>query len=478
LPLKKENAMPIKLYNTMTRSAEEFKPLVPGHVGIYTCGPTVYHYAHIGNLRAYMHADMLKRMFLASGYEVRHAMNLTDVGHLTDDGNDGNDKMEKGSARENKSVWEISKMYTEAFLSDMKALNIMSPTVMPKATDYIKEQISLVKRLEELGYTYVIEGDGIYYDTSKFADYGVLTGGRPHGNMAGARIGANNGKRNPETDFALWKFSPKDEKRQMEWNSPWGIGFPGWHIECSAMSLAELGPHFDIHTGGVDHAPIHHTNEIAQSEPIVGKPWVNYWLHFEFLLDKTGKMSKSNGDFLTLSRLAERGFSPMHYRYMIALGHFGSQISFSWESLEAAKNGYNRLVRRIAELSENSQPNAAAVAEWKQKLLDPMQDNLRSSESLAVFQEILRDRKLGDSDKLEIARFTDELLGLGFIAAAGKLSAMGSDIPPGIRELADQRMTAKKSGNYALADELRADLAARGYTMTDMATGYALSSAV
>lgn len=290
--------MTVKLFNTMSRKLEEFKPLVPGHVGFYSCGPTVYHYAHIGNLRTMIHNDILKRMFVANGYDVRHVMNITDVGHLTSDDDDsGEDKMERGAARENKSVWDVARFYLDEFLRDYDDLNIMRPTDMPRATDYITQQIELVKRLEELGYTYEIPGDGIYYDTSKFAAYGQLTGGSISGNRAGARVEFNAAKRNP-TDFALWKFSPTDAQRQMEWDSPWGVGFPGWHAECSAMSMDLLGNHFDIHTGGEDLSRVHHTNEIAQSEPITGAPWVNYWVHFSFLVDKSGeKMSKSKGNF-------------------------------------------------------------------------------------------------------------------------------------------------------------------------------------
>ncbi|MDR1697098.1 MAG: cysteine--tRNA ligase, partial [Rickettsiales bacterium] len=276
---------PIKLYNTMTRRVEEFKPLTPGHVGMYLCGPTVYHYAHIGNLRTVIHNDIMRRMFLANGYNVNQVMNLTDVGHLTSDADTGEDKMEKGAAREGKSVWDIAQFYTDEFLRDVADLNVLPATTMPRATEYIAQQIKQVQALEKLGYTYEIPGDGIYYDTSKFANYGALTGGAVDGNRAGARVAFNDAKRNPN-DFALWKFSPTDgAKRQMEWDSPWGVGFPGWSIECSAMSMELLGPHFDIHAGGEDLSRIHHANEIAQSEPIVGAPWVNYWVHFAFLMD-------------------------------------------------------------------------------------------------------------------------------------------------------------------------------------------------
>ncbi|MDR2933990.1 MAG: cysteine--tRNA ligase, partial [Rickettsiales bacterium] len=339
--------MAIKLYNTLTRRVEEFVPLIPGQVSFYSCGPTVYHLAHIGNLRAFILADLLKRMFLANNYTVRNVMNITDVGHLTDDDTDsGEDKMERGAARENKSVWDIARFYTDEFLKDSRALNLLPPTDMPRATDFIAEQIDLVKQLESRGFTYEIPGDGIYYDTSKFAGYGALSGASLDGNRAGARVEFNTAKRN-YTDFALWKFSPTDKKRAMEWDSPWGVGFPGWHVECSAMSMAILGPHFDIHTGGVDLSRIHHANEIAQSEPITGAPWVKYWVHNEFLVDKSGdKMSKSKGEFLALSVLIAKGYDPMVYRYFLLLGHYQSQIAFSWESLDAAATGYKNIVRK------------------------------------------------------------------------------------------------------------------------------------
>ncbi|MDE5615209.1 MAG: cysteine--tRNA ligase, partial [Alphaproteobacteria bacterium] len=317
--------MNIRLFNTMSRKIEDFQPLVPGHVGFYSCGPTVYHYTHIGNLRSFVLADLLKRMFIENGYDVFNVMNITDVGHLTSDDDDsGEDKMEKGAARENKSVWDVAKFYTDEFLRDSADLNLLEPSARPRATDYIPQQIALVQQLVDLGYTYKIPGDGIYYDTSKFAAYGALTGGALSGNRAGARVEFNDAKRNP-TDFALWKFSPTDKKRQMEWDSPWGVGFPGWHIECSAMSMELLGQHFDIHTGGVDLSRVHHANEIAQSEPITGAPWVKYWVHSEFLVDKSGeKMSKSSGEFLTLSVLKNRGYDPMAYRYMLLMGHYQS----------------------------------------------------------------------------------------------------------------------------------------------------------
>lgn len=460
----------------MSRKVEEFKPLVPGKMGFYSCGPTVYHYAHIGNLRTMIHNDILKRMFIENGYDVHHVMNITDVGHLTsDDADSGDDKMEKGAARDHKSVWDIAKFYTDEFLRDYDDLNIMRPTDMPRATDYITEQIDLVKKLEELGFTYEIPGDGIYYDTSKFAAYGQLTGGSLTGNRAGARVEYNSEKRNP-TDFALWKFSPKDEKRQMEWDSPWGIGFPGWHAECSAMSMKLLGNHFDIHTGGEDLSRIHHTNEIAQSEPITGAPWVSYWVHFSFLVDKSGeKMSKSKGEFLGLEAVRKRGYDTMVYRYLILLGHYQTQLAFSWEAMDAAAAGYKNIVRRVAEILSNPAPGEFSQSEfndWHDKILAPVSDNMKTAESIVQVQEMLRDSDINASTKIALFEFVDRLLGLQFIDRAKKLNDLESETAPAeILALAEARATAKSEKDWGRADELRAKIDAAGWTVVDTKEG-------
>ena len=288
----------------------------------------------------------MKRVFIANGYTVKHIMNITDVGHLTSDGDTGEDKMEKGSKREGKTVWDIAKYYTDVFMSDISKLNILPATKYTPATKYISQQIDLIKKLEDLGYTYKIDNDGIYYDTSKFKDYGKLSSQNLNDLKAGARIEFKTEKKNI-SDFALWKFSPKDEKRQMEWNSPWGTGFPGWHTECAAMCLSEIGDYMDIHSGGVDHIKIHHTNEIAEVEPIIGHKWVNYWVHMEFLNDLSGKMSKSNGDFLTLSKLEDLGYNAIIYRYFLLLASYRKQINFAYNLLDAAKNSYENLLKKI-----------------------------------------------------------------------------------------------------------------------------------
>jgi cysteinyl-tRNA synthetase len=468
----------------MSRKLEEFKPLVPGRVSFYSCGPTVYHFAHLGNLRAAFLADILKRMFLENGYEVNNVMNFTDVGHLTSDDDDsGEDKMEKGAARDNKSVWDIAKFYTDEFLRDSADMNFLEPTHRPKATEYIAEQIALVKKLEELGYTYEIPNDGIYYDTGKFAGYGALTGGSLSGSRAGARVEFNDEKRNPY-DFALWKFSPKDKKRQMEWDSPWGVGFPGWHIECSAMSMALLGAHFDIHTGATDLSRVHHTNEIAQIEPIVGKPWVNYWVHNEFLIEKTGvKMSKSDGEFLTLKVLKEHGYDPMTYRYLLLMGHYQSQQIFSFEALDSAAAGYKNIVRKVAELfsAREKAPSNGGVGSvsheqfkaWHFKILGAVSDNLKTAEALVLVQELLKDAAANAATKIALFEFVDRLLGLQFIDRAQKMLDLESlPAPEDIKKLAEERAAAKAAKNWGRADEIRAQIDAAGWNVEDAKDGF------
>ena len=470
--------MQIRLYNTMSRKIEDFVPITPNHMGFYSCGPTVYHYAHLGNLKTMVHNDLLKRMFLANGFDVHHVMNITDVGHLTDEDNDsGEDKMEKGAARDNKSVWDIAKYYLDEFLRDTDALNIIRATDMPHATDNIPEQIKLIQNLEKLGYTYEIPGDGIYYDTAKFSDYGALTGGGLSGQRAGARVEYNDAKRNP-TDFALWKFSPKDVKRQMEWDSPWGIGFPGGHLECSAMSRKYLGDHFDIHPGGEDLSRVHHNNEIAQSEPVVGKPWVHYWVHFGFLLDKSGeKMAKSKGEFLGMNALRERDIEPIIYRYWVTLGHFQSQMAFSFEALTAAATGYKNLVRKIADLmaADDGKLDQEIYQQWHDKILAPASDNLKTAESLVVFQDLLKQKDINNATRLALVKFVDDLLGLQFIEHAQKLRNLESETAPiEIQEMAQKRLEAKKSRDFATADDLRNQIDSHGWTVMDTVDGFKL----
>ena len=469
--------MEIKLFNTMSRSVEIFKPLEEGKVSMYTCGPTVYHFAHIGNLRTYVSNDILKRMFLANGYEVKHIMNFTDVGHLTSDADTGEDKMEKGSRREGKSVWEIAKYYTDVFLSDIKKLNILPATKYTPATQYIQEQIDLVKKLEDLGYTYKIEGDGIYYDTSKFADYWKLGGQKLDDLKAGARIEFSDGKKNP-SDFALWKFSPKDVKRQMEWDSPWGVGFPGWHIECSAMSLTEIGERMDVHTGGVDHIKVHHTNEIAQVEPVVGHKWVNYWVHMEFLNDLSGKMSKSNGDFLTLSKLEEMGYPAIVYRYFLLMASYRKQITFSYELLDGAKNSYENLVKKVAFVIKNVSGDfdKNIVNEWKKKILETLDNDMNTAGVIVMLQELLKSDESA-SVKLELIKFFDDVLGLNLVENAKALDVKTNvEVSEEITKMAEDRLKAKREKNYALADELRNKISDAGFVVVDTADGFEIKN--
>lgn len=466
--------MTIRLYNTLTRKLEEFKPLVPGKMGFYTCGPTVYWDAHIGNMRTFVNSDIIKRVFIENGYDVTHVTNITDVGHLTSDEDEGDDKMEKGAARENISVWDIAKKYTDAFLNDAELLNIIRPTFLPRATDHVPEQIALVKKLEELGYTYEIPNNGIYYDTSKFASYGALGGQKLSDLRGGARID-DTGKRN-STDFALWKFSPTDTKRAMEWDSPWGVGFPGWHIECSAMSMKYLGQHFDLHVGGQEHAKVHHSNEIAQSEPVVGAPWVSYWMHFEWLLLKDGKMSKSSGTAYTVRNLVERGYDPMAYRYLLLQGHYRQPLEFSFESLDAAATGYKNIVRKIADLiqvADSGEINSEVYNLWHDKILAPASDNFKTAESLVVMQELLKDSSVNPATKIALFEFVDRLLGLQFIDRAKKLVALENEtVPENIMEMAEKRAAAKSAKDWATADALRVEIDAAGWTILDSKDGY------
>lgn len=472
--------MDIKLYNTMSRSVENFVPINEGEVSMYTCGPTVYHYAHIGNLRTYVSQDIMKRMFLVNGYKVNHIMNITDVGHLTSDEDTGDDKMEKGSKRDGKSVWEVAKYYTDVFKNDMKDLNVLPPSKYTPATDYIPQQIDLIVKLEELGYTYKIDDDGIYYDVSKLSDYGKLGGQNLDELKAGARVEFSLGKKNI-ADFALWKFSPKDEARQMEWESPWGVGFPGWHIECSAMCLCEIGERLDIHSGGVDHIKIHHTNEIAQVEPVIGHEWVNYWVHMEFLNDLSGKMSKSSGEFLTLSLLGKKGYVPIIYRYFLLLASYRKQLNFSYELLDGAMKSYGNIIDKVKSLIDSvgsDDVDVKVVDEWKGRILETLNNDMNTAGVIVILQELLKS-DVGVATKLELVKFFDEVLGVEFYETAKSLASIVElDIPVAVQEMARERMLAKMVKDYKRADELREAIMAAGYVIEDTANGHVLTKAV
>lgn len=457
----------MRIYNTLTKQIEEIKTIQPDVVKIYTCGPTVYNYAHIGNLRTFLFEDFLVRTLEFAGYKVIRVMNITDVGHLTSDGDWGEDKMELGALREGKTAWEIASYYTKAFFDDFKELNCIIPQYTPKATDHIPEMIEMIKKLEEKGYTYKTS-DGIYFDTSKFPNYYKLVG-RSHieGIKEGARIGFNKEKRNP-TDFALWKFSPKDKKRHMEWDSPWGVGFPGWHIECSAMSIKYLGQPFDIHCGGVDHIPVHHTNEIAQAEAANDKPFANYWVHGEFLILKSSeKMSKSSGNFLTLKLLKENGFSPLHYRYFCSQTHYRKQLEFSFQALQAAKNGYIHLKNSIAQIKSQAKgvcqdfKDIRYLKEFKQAIFN----DLNIPKGISILWEMIRDKELTPEAKISLISEFDKVLGLDL------LKEEKEEIPNEIVELVKLRDEYKKQKNYKAADELRDKIHQMGYILQDTPSG-------
>lgn len=462
----------LKLFNTLSRTKEEFVPIEPGKVRMYSCGPTVYNFMHIGNLRTFFFEDILVRVLKYNGYEVKYIMNITDVGHLVSDSDEGDDKMEKSAKQLGKSVWDIAQFYTDAFLNDIKRMNILPPDKYTKATDYIRQQIDMVKCLEEKGYTY-ITNDGVYYDTSKFPDYGKLARLDIKGLQEGARVEFSDEKKNI-TDFALWKFSPKDKKREMEWESPWGEGFPGWHIECSAMSKAELGDHFDIHASAIDHIPIHHTNEIAQSEACNGVKYVNYWIHGDFLDMGSEKMSKSLGNFVTLQTLIDKGYDPLDYRYFLLMAHYRKKLKFSNEAMEAARSGYKNLKNRINNLRAKDQLNGDAiddisVGEWRNKFLNVINDDLNMPEAMAVMWDMLRDGKLSSAEKLNLAYDFDRIFGLELDVI--KEETTGMEIPDEINSLAGQRSEAKKNKNFKLADELRDRIREKGFEILDKKDG-------
>lgn len=449
--------MAMKLYNSLSRVVEPLQPLKKGKITLYTCGPTVYNYAHIGNLRTYVFEDVLKRTLEYTGYKVKHVMNITDVGHLTSDADSGEDKMEKGSAREGKSAWDIAKFYTKAFLKDIEELNIEPPTKLPRATDHIKEQIAIVAMLEKKGFTYTTS-DGVYFDTAKLPDYGKLARLDKKNLQAGQRVDMGE-KKNP-TDFALWKFSPTGEKRQMEWKSPWGVGFPGWHIECSAMATKYLGQPFDIHCGGIDHVPVHHTNEIAQSEAAFGKPLANLWMHGEFLLIGDDKMAKSGGNFITLQTIKEKGINPLAYRFFLLQAHYRKQLAFSWEALQAAETGLNRLYQSARTLPKKSAGTKELIAQFKNHI----ENDLDTAGALASIWTALNNKAI---DLKTLLGF-DEVLGLEI---KKNLKIKKVTLTDTATTLAKQRDTARATKNWSESDRLRTELENLGYTVEDTKDG-------
>ena len=462
----------MKIYNSLTRQIEEFAPLKPPKVGMYTCGPTVYDYVHIGNFRTYTTADFLVRLLKQDGYEVRYVINLTDVGHLTGDNlgdaDLGADRMEESARRAGKSAYEIAEFYTRQFMIDAAKLNLVQPDVWCKATDHIAEQIELVQKLETKGFTYRTS-DGIYFDTAKFPRYGELSSLDEID--FGARVEMNPGKKNPR-DFALWKFSPKNEKRQMEWDSPWGVGFPGWHIECSAMSMKYLGESFDIHTGGEDLRSTHHPNEIAQSEAASGKPFVRYWVHGAFVLVDGGRMSKSLKNNYTLSDLEKKGFSPMALRYLYLTAHYRSPLNFTWSSLTGAQTVYDKLVGFIRAARSPQLVTRSTISKEKLKKLDQyrsrfweaVNNDLNFPQALAVVWEMVKSN-ISDRDKLDLLLDFDQVLGLD-LANVGAI-----EVPEAVKQLAAEREQIRKAGKFVEADDMRMQIEKMGYTVKDTAHG-------
>ena len=456
----------IRFYNTLTRKKETFKPIKKGQVGIYTCGPTVYWFQHIGNLRSYFFPDILKRVLKIHGYKVKHVVNITDVGHLTSDADEGEDKMEKAAKKEGKSANEISKFYFDRFKKDLEEMNILMPDVWPRATEHIKEQIGMIKKLEKKGFTYKTP-DGIYFDASKSKNYGELANVNIKGLEAGKRVSF--GDKKNKIDFALWKFSSSKEKRQQEWESPWGIGFPGWHIECSAMSTKYLGEHFDIHTGGQEHIQIHHTNEIAQSEGATGEKFVNYWLHGEWLTHNGEKISKSKGGLYTLSELEKEGYSPMDLRYFFLSAHYRKPLSFSLDNLDYAKNSLKKLKEIVSRLKlADDKVNKKRVDQAFREFMGFFDDDLNAPRALSYFWEILRDDKLNNSEKYELAVKFDEVLGLEL--DKGKKVR----IPADVRKLAEIRQAMREEKKWEDADQVRRDIENLGFVVEDSGEGFVL----
>lgn len=466
----------VKLFNTLTRRKDEFKPIKAGKVGMYSCGPTVYNYAHIGNLRAYIFADVLKRTLTHAGFDVKHIMNITDVGHLTGDRDMGEDKLEKAAREARKTAWDIASYYTDAFLDDIKKLNILLPDKLPKATGHIKDMIMLIEALEKKGFTYSTS-DGVYFDTSKLPDYGKLAKLDIEGLKEGARVEKNEEKKNL-TDFALWKFSPTPSssppyqggervgvvaKRHMEWESPWGIGFPGWHLECSAMSSKYLGQPFDIHTGGVDHVPVHHTNEIAQSESAYGKPLANFWLHNEFVTIDSGRMSKSEGNLLTLEDIEKKACSPLAYRYFVLGAHYRSKLNFSWEALAGAQNALDNLYASVASAVKPK----IGCAEFEKEFFSAIDDDLDTPKALAVVWNMIHSDYPPEAKLQSLIEF-DKILGLSIKETWEELRR---PVPEEIQNLVDKREKARKEENWSRADQLRKDIEKSGYEVKDTESG-------
>lgn len=463
------------LYNSATRKKEEFVPHTQGKVSMYTCGPTVYHFAHIGNLRTYIMEDVLEKYLRYAGYDVNRVMNITDVGHLSSDADTGEDKMLKGAKREKKTVMEIAQFYTDAFFSDCNKLNIKRPDVVEPATNCIAEFIEMVQGLLEGGYAY-IAGGNVYFDTSKLKDYYVFNNFDAEDLAVGVRdsVSEDENKRN-KTDFVLWFTKSKFEDQELKWDSPWGVGYPGWHIECSAISIKHNGEYLDIHCGGIDNAFPHHTNEIAQSEAYLGHEWCKYWFHVLHLNTSNGKMSKSKGEFLTVSLLEEKGYNPLAYRFFCLQSHYRKSQEFSFEALDNAQAAFNKLVARVASLKNEGEVDEAVVAEYRQKFSEVLGNDMNTSLAVTSVYDALK-ANTNDATKLALIKDFDKVLSLDLIEEAKKLSEKQTESPASeedaeIDALVAQRTQARKDKNWAEADRIRDELNARGIVLTDTPEG-------
>ena len=457
----------MKLYNTETRKIENFVPYNKDEVTMYTCGPTVYHYAHIGNLRTYISEDILEKTLNYLGFNVKRCMNITDVGHLSSDSDSGEDKMLKGAKREHKTVLEIASMYTQAFYDDLKKLNIKIPEIISPATENIDSYIKIITKLLEKGYAYISNGN-VYFDVTKLDDYYRLTNHKEDEMVVGARegVGEDLGKRN-QADFVLWFTKSKFEDQELKWESPWGLGYPGWHIECSCIALKNLGEHLDIHCGGVDNIFPHHTNEIAQTESYTGHKWCNFWFHGEHLNDKTGKMSKSKGEFLTVSLLESKGYDPLAYRFMCLQSHYRKQLLFSYESLDNAVVAYNKLKNKIKSLKNNLEGNIEEAKEKYETLFkQALENDLNTSDALTILYDVLKSN-LNNKTKLFLVEEFDKVLSLDLL----KEDKIDEELEKYILEKIEERNVAKKNKDYSKADNIREELESRGILISDTREG-------
>lgn len=458
----------MKLYNTLTRKIDDFKPIKDDVVTMYTCGPTVYHFAHIGNLRTYISEDILEKSLNYVGYNVKRCMNITDVGHLSSDSDSGEDKMLKGAAREKKTVLEIADFYTKAFKEDCDKLNIKWPEIVSPATQNIDEYIKMITKLLEDDKAYMAGGN-IYFDTSKLDDYYVLTNHKEDEMVVGVREGVeeDSNKKN-QADFVLWFTKSKFADQELKWDSPWGYGYPGWHIECSGISLKYLGEYLDIHCGGVDNIFPHHTNEIAQSEAYLGHKWCNNWFHVEHLNDALGKMSKSKGEFLTVSLLESKGYNPLAYRLLCLQSHYRKQLLFTYDALDNATNAYNKLLSKIQSLKENNTGEIKDTEKYNEKFKEALKDDLNTSVALTVLYDVLKS-ELNNASKLYLVGEFDKVLSLDLLKDNKK--EIDSDLEKYILDMISKRNDAKKEKNYALADEIRNELLEKGIMIKDTREG-------